>query len=220
MTWPRNAAVLKPGREGVPQVLGSRPARWRTVVQVRCPASCCASAGEGVVGASALAVWSRSTGACMSACWRCAVSWWASAASARLRSGSRSRLRSRAGSGRVGPWGRSDKDGNGNRNRGGCRRASRLGWQRCNRERRGTGPSPTGAELSGDLVWRVAGAAPGQVELIRQVFASASPGQGTSFTMNSQPCGVVGWAVGQHRGPTSGHGVGGPDRVPRPGAGC
>lgn len=37
--------------------------------------------------------------------------------------------------GRSGPWGRSDKDGNGNRNRGGCRRASRLGWQRCNRER-------------------------------------------------------------------------------------
>jgi hypothetical protein len=32
---------------------------------------------------------------------------------------------------------------------------------------------PTGAELSGDLVWRVAGAAPGQVELIRQVVASA-----------------------------------------------
>jgi hypothetical protein len=46
------------------------------------------------------------------------------------------------------------------------------------------------------MVRRLAGAAGGQVELIDSVILHApAPGQGTSFTMNAQPCEMVGWAV-------------------------
>jgi hypothetical protein len=55
--------------------LGRWPARWRTVVQVRCSASCCASARVRVWPEPR--PWLSGRGrpeACMSACWRCAVS--------------------------------------------------------------------------------------------------------------------------------------------------
>jgi hypothetical protein len=89
--------------------------------------------GEGMAGASALAVWSRSTGGLhVGLLALCRLL----AGKRRLgQTAERVEVAGRVGSGRSGPWGRSDKDGNGNRNRGGCRRASRLGWQRCNRER-------------------------------------------------------------------------------------
>src|SRR4029450_11499058 len=74
--------------------------------------------------------------------------------------------------------------------------------------------APTGAALGRDMedmVRRLAGAAGGQVELIDSVIlATPAPGQGTSFTMNSQPCEMVGRAVGQRRGPTSGTDARGP----------
>ena len=194
MTRPRNAAVLKPGREGVPQVFGRWPARWRTVVQVRCSASCCASA---VRVWSEPRPWLSGRGrpeACMSACWRCAVS----LVGERRLGQTAERSRSRAGV-RSGSWVGLVHGVALTRMGTATETAVAVGapvgvaavQPRAARNR----TEPTGAELSGDLVWRVAGAAPGQVELIRQVVASASPGQGTSFTMTVQPCGVVGWAV-------------------------
>jgi hypothetical protein len=155
MTRPRNAAVLKPRREGVPQV-----AR-----EVACPmADCCPGQvlgqllclgeGEGVAGASPCLSGRGLPEACMSACWRCAVSWWASAASARLRSGSRSRAGVRSGSW-VGLVHGVALTGMGTviqKPRWLSARQS-VGVAAVQPRARRTGPSPPGAGLSGDLAW-------------------------------------------------------------------
>jgi hypothetical protein len=63
--------------------------------------------------------------------------------------------------GRSGPWGHSDRDGTVIQKPRWLSARESVGWQRCNRERAEPDRALPSAELSGDLVWRVAGAASG-----------------------------------------------------------